>query len=273
MKENLYPGFIGALEVHDRAGEKTRNPWIISADERPRERLLSMGPEALSDHELLAILLNTGIRGKNVAVLAGELLERLDRHKDIPPVKEITRLCGLGLSKACTVVAMLEYGRRRWGAAGVKIKHPQDIFTLVRHYADRKQERFLCLSLNGAHEVLSVRVVTVGLLNRTIVHPREVFADVILDRAAALAVAHNHPSGRLQPSAEDDDITARLKTSAEVLDLRLLDHLVFCESAWFSYRQSGRMEELDFLFRDPPGEQAEKEAKAKTEGVEKSTGS
>ncbi|MDR2021557.1 MAG: DNA repair protein RadC [Treponema sp.] len=249
MEENLYPDFIGTIAACDGADEKARDlkSWTVSAGDRPRERLLTMGPGALSDHELLAILLNTGIRGKNVAVLARELLERLDRDKDIPPVRELTRLYGLGLSKACAVVAMLEYGRRRWGAAGIRIKHPQDIFTLVRHNADRKQERFLCISLNGAHEVLSVRVVTVGLLNRTIVHPREVFADVILDRAAALAVAHNHPSGQLRPSAEDDDITARLKTAADILGLKLLDHLIFSESAWFSYRQSGRMEELEFL--------------------------
>jgi DNA repair protein RadC len=203
------------------------------------------GPGALSDHELLAVLLNTGIRGKNVAVLARELLERLDRDKDIPPVKELARLSGLGETKACAVAAMLEYGRRRWGASGIRIKSPQDIFALVRHNADRKQERFLCLSLNGAHEVLAVRVVTIGLVNRTIVHPREVFADVIQDRAAALAVAHNHPSGKLQPSPEDDEITGRLKASAEILGLRLLDHLIFSETAWYSYRQSGRLGELE----------------------------
>jgi DNA repair protein RadC len=256
MEENIYPGFIGNIEVRDRGGEKIPG-WGIRGllpEDLPRERLLASGPEALSDHELLAILLNTGIRGKNVAVLAKELLERLDRDKDIPPVKELSRLSGLGETKACAVVAMLEYGRRRWGASGVRIKHPQDIFTLVRHYADRKQERFLCLSLNGAHEVLAVRVVTVGLVNRTIVHPREVFADVILDRAAALIVAHNHPSGQLQPSSEDDEITCRLKAAAEILSLRLLDHLIFSESAWFSYRQNGRLEDQDFVDSGPlPG--------------------
>jgi DNA repair protein RadC len=247
MEENLYPGFIGSLEVRDRNAKKNlrRNPRDLFSEERPRERLLTLGPGGLSDHELLAILLNTGIRGKNVTILAGELLERLDRNKDIPPVEELARLNGLGETKACAVVAALEYGRRRWGASGLRIKHPQDIFTLIRHNADRKQERFLCLSLNGAHEVLAIRVVTIGLLNRTIVHPREVFADVILDRAAALIIAHNHPSGQLLPSSEDDEITVRLKIAADILGLRLLDHLIFSESAWFSYRQNGRMEDQD----------------------------
>jgi DNA repair protein RadC len=222
-----------------------------SVEDRPRERLLSAGSAALSDQELLAILLNTGIKGKNVMVLARELLERLDRDKEIPPVKELSALAGMGQSKACAIVAMLEFGRRRWGAAGVPIKHPQDIFALVRHYADRKQERFICLSLNGAHEVLEVRVVTIGLVNRTIVHPREVFADVILDRAAALIVAHNHPSGQLQPSAEDDEITFRLKAAAEILGLHFLDHLIFSASTWFSYSQSGRMESSGLAYSVP----------------------
>ncbi|GHU82031.1 hypothetical protein FACS189468_5730 [Spirochaetia bacterium] len=171
-------------EVRDVAGSRPGipGPLALPEDRRPRERLRREGPAALSDQELLAILLNTGIRGKNVTVLAGELLERLDRDKDIPPVRELARLQGLGESKACSVAAMLEFGRRRWGAAGTRIKHPREIYALIRHYADRRQERFICLSMNGAHEVLAVRIVTLGLVNRTIVHPREVFADPLLDR-------------------------------------------------------------------------------------------
>ncbi|MDR2258781.1 MAG: DNA repair protein RadC [Treponema sp.] len=243
MKDAIYPGFAGGIETRDSGDRQcpVLSPRDILPAGRPRERLLAMGPEALSDHELLSILLNTGIRGKNVTLLAKELLERLDRSKDIPPVKELARLTGLGDSKACAVVAMLEYGRRRWGVSGARIKHPQDIFTLIRHYADRKQERFLCVSLNGAHETLAVRVVTVGLVNRTIVHPREVFSDVIQDRAAAVIAAHNHPSGRLKPSPDDDDVTRTLARAADVLGIRFLDHIIFSETAYFSYRQARKM--------------------------------
>jgi DNA repair protein RadC len=147
----------------------------------------------------------------------------------------------MGASKACTVAAMLEFGRRRWGGVGSVIKYPDEIFSLVRHYADRKQERLISLSLNGAHEVLAVRVVTVGLVNRTIVHPREVFADLIQDRAAAFAVAHNHPSGQITPSNEDDEITWRLLKASEILGLHFLDHVIFSETAWWSYRQNGKL--------------------------------
>jgi DNA repair protein RadC len=211
--------------------------------ERPRERLIKYGPEALSDRELLAILLNAGVKGKNVAVLASDLLARLDQDKGIPSVEDLILLTGLGECKACAIAAMLEFGRRRWGSSGTKIRHPSDIYALIRHNADRKREHFLCASLNGAHEVIAVRVITVGLVNRTIVHPREVYADVITDRAVAVVVAHNHPSGRLIPSGEDDDITIRLKAAADILGINFLDHLIFSHEAYFSYRQSGRLDE------------------------------
>jgi len=191
----------------------------------------------------LAILLNTGIRGKNVKALAADLLGLLDRTKDIPSIKEISRLAGIGFSKACAVAAMLEFGRRRYGSFSARIKQPADIFTLVRHYADRKQERFISISLNGAHEVLAVRIVTIGLVNKTIVHPREVFADLIQDRAAAFCVAHNHPSGKLESSQEDDEITQRLQAAARILGLHFVDHIIFSETAWWSFKEHGKLAE------------------------------
>ena len=212
-------------------------------DEQPREKLKIRGPAALSDSELLTILLNSGIRGKNVKALAEDLQGLLDKNKDIPPIKEISRLSGIGLSKACAVAAMLEFGRRRYGAFSARIKEPADIFTLIRHYADRKQERFISLSLNGAHEVLAVRIVTIGLVNKTIVHPREVFADLIQDRAAAFCVAHNHPSGQLESSQEDNEITERLQSAARILGLHFVDHIIFSESSWWSFREHGKLED------------------------------
>jgi DNA repair protein RadC len=241
--DNLYSGYFAESRARYTGEGKRPGGSVLDlpADQRPRERLLARGPAALSDTELLALLLNTGTRGKTVSVLAGELLGLLDRHKEIPPVTELSRITGLGETKAAAVAAMLEFGRRRWGAAGKRVSRPEEIFALVRHNADRKQERFISISLNGAHEALAVRVVTIGLLNRTIVHPREVFADLIADRAAAFAVAHNHPSGKLDPSAEDNEITCRLEAAAEILGLHFLDHLIFTETGWWSYLQNGRI--------------------------------
>jgi len=214
----------------------------VPLEKRPREKLLSGGPASLSDGELLAVLLNTGIRGKNVKILAADLLAFLDKNdKDIPSVKEISSLAGIGKSKACAIAAMLEFGRRRYGGFSMRIKKPVDIFSLVRHYADRKQERFISLSLNGAHEVIAVRVVTIGLVNKTIIHPREVFADLIQDRAAAFCVAHNHPSGQLVSSPEDDAITDRLQSAAQILGLHFIDHIIFSQTAWWSFRENGKL--------------------------------
>ncbi|MDR1353483.1 MAG: DNA repair protein RadC [Treponema sp.] len=233
-------------ETREEAGkyvaEALTAPAKLPAEQRPRERLLKHGPEALSDQELLAVLLNTGVRGKNVAVLSGEVLTRLEQGERIPPVRELAQMAGLGVSKAGAVVAMLEFGRRRWGVTGARIDHPSDAFSLVRHYANRKQEYFICISLNGAHEVLAVRVITVGLVNRTIVHPREVFADALSDRACAIVCAHNHPSGMTEPSKEDDAVTESLKRAAEVLGINFLDHLIFTETAYFSYCQANRLD-------------------------------
>jgi len=229
------------IDYLDKKHYSRGSPLNLPPAQRPRERLICNGPAALTNVELLSVLLNAGIRGKSVTHLAAELQKLLDKNKDIPPVSEMSRLFGLGESKACAIAAMLEFGRRRWGATGSPIKFPEDIFILIRHNADRKQERFVSLSLNGAHEVLSVRVVTIGLVNRTIVHPREVFADIIQDRAAAFAVAHNHPSGRLLPSPEDDEITERLLRSSEILGLHFLDHIIFSENKWWSFRQNGRL--------------------------------
>jgi len=246
MNEICYADCLAELQAQYRGGKRKARtgPLDLALEQRPRERLIKKGPAALSDAELLALLLNTGIRGKNVSELAQELLGFLDRSRDIPPVAELSKLSGMGNSKACAVAAMLEFGRRRWGTNGSTIKYPEEIFSLVRHNADRKQERFISLSLNGAHEVLAVRVVTIGLVNRTIVHPREVFADLIQDRAAAFAVAHNHPSGKLTPSPEDDEITSRLLKASEILGLHFLDHVIFSETAWWSYRQNDQLRKV-----------------------------
>jgi DNA repair protein RadC len=208
---------------------------------RPRERLCREGPAALADKDLIAILLGTGVKGKNVCELATDIIELLDKKQSIPSVKEISRLTGMGTAKSCVIAAMLEFGRRQWGIRGVRIRHPSDVHPLLRHYADRRQERFIGMSLNGAHEVIATRVVTIGLVNQTIAHPREVFADMIADRANAAIVAHNHPSGSVAPSPEDDGMTYRLFEAGQILGINLLDHVIFTESSYYSYRQDGKL--------------------------------
>jgi len=213
-------------------------------EKRPqiRERLVRYGPAALSDLELMTAMLGSGIRGKPVGELAEEVLALIDFGKGMPEAKALGALGGMGEAKASAVAAALELGRRLFGVRDRKVSSPRDVWPLVSHWSDRKQERFICCSLNGAHELIAIRVVSVGLVNRTVVHPREVFADPITDRACAVIVAHNHPSGRLDPSPEDREITRRLKEAADTLGIALLDHLIFSGGGFFSFVEHGLLE-------------------------------
>jgi DNA repair protein RadC len=142
------------------------------SEEQPRirERLARDGPASLSDVELLAALLGTGMRGKGVHELAGEVLGLIDSAGRVPDAETLGRLSGIGEAKASAVCAALELGRRLFGVRDRKVASPGDVWPLVSHWSDRKQERFICCSLNGAHELIAVRVVSVGLVNRTVVH-------------------------------------------------------------------------------------------------------
>jgi len=215
---------------------------VADAHPRVRERLAREGPAALSDAELLAALIGTGMRGKSVQELAQEVLGLLDSSKRVPEAEALARLSGIGGAKASAVCAALELGRRLYGVRDKRISSPAEVWPVVAHWADRKQEKFICCSLNGAHELIAVRVVSVGLINKTVVHPREVYADPITDRACAVIVAHNHPSGRLDPSSEDREITRRLKEAAETLGIALLDHLIFSGEGYFSFVEHGLLE-------------------------------
>jgi DNA repair protein RadC len=147
---------------------------------------------------------------------------------------DILDIEGIGQAKATLIAAAFEFVRRRIKPEGVKVRSAADVLPLIQHYADRRQEHFLCVSLNGAHEVIQVRVVTIGLVDQSHVHPREVFADPIADRASAVILAHNHPSGQLTPSPEDRDVTHRLKVAGDVLGIQVLDHVIFTAKGWYS---------------------------------------
>src|SRR3972149_2201303 len=163
----------------------------IPQQDRPREKLLRKGAAALSDQELLAVLLGKGTPGMDVMTLAGKLARVMDDKGLRVRAEDLTSFDGVGDAKATLILAAIEFARRRIKPDGAKIETPADLLPHVRHYADRKQEHFICASINGANEVLNIRVVSIGLIDRSPVHPREVFADVLLDRASAVIVAHN----------------------------------------------------------------------------------
>jgi len=209
--------------------------------DRPREKLAARGPEALSDTELLAILLGSGVKGKDVFQVAHAILRKLDRDREKVNVETLVSIEGVGLAKACQIVASFEFARRRLLRRSVVIQKAQDVLPLVSYIANKKQEYFLCISLNGANEVIGNRVVTVGLLNTNQVHPREVFADAISDRAASIILVHNHPSGVLKPSPDDLATTRQLVDAGRILGIPVLDHIIVTRKGYLSFKESGLM--------------------------------
>jgi len=213
----------------------------IPKHDRPREKLLSRGARALTDQELLAILLGKGTPGMDVMTLAAKLAKVVDEKGLDLRAEDLTQFEGVGDAKATLILAAVEFARRRIKPEGFKIESPVDVLPLIRHYADRRQEHFLCLSINGANEVINIRVVCIGLVDRTPVHPREVFADALTDRASGIIVAHNHPSGPLEPTAWDVEMTKQLKAAGDVVGVTLLDHMIFNRTGHFSFLEAGRL--------------------------------
>lgn len=209
--------------------------------ERPREKLLQKGAAALSDLELMAILLGSGTKSHDVLTVADRILKTIDKAGVNPSVNDLMDIEGVGPAKATLISAALEFARRRIRPEGFKISFPPDVLPLIQHYADRKQEHFICISLNGAKEVIAVRTVSVGLVDKTHVHPREVFADPITDRASAIIVAHNHPAGSLTPSTKDVEITERLKAAGHTLGIKLLDHIIFNHKGYYSLLENNEL--------------------------------
>lgn len=205
--------------------------------DRPREKLIKQGAAFLSDQELLAILLGKGTAKDDVFALSRKIIKIIDEKGAALTAQDIMAVDGIGMAKAAAIGAAFEFVRRRVKPQGLKIKFPADVLPLIHHYADRQQEHFLCLSINGANEVMSVRVVSIGLVNKTQVHPREVFADVLAERASAVIVAHNHPHGDLAPSREDIQVTKQLKDAAQTLGLTFLDHIIFNTTGYYSFAE------------------------------------
>ena len=213
----------------------------IPKHDRPREKLLAKGARALSDQELLAVLLGKGTSGTDVMALAGKLARVMDEKGLDVRSEDLMQLASIGDAKATLLLAAIEFARRRIKPEGVKIEMPADVLPLIRHYADRKQEHFLCTTVNGANEVIAVRVISIGLADRSPVHPREVFADAVADRASGIIVAHNHPAGGLEPSAADVEVTGQLKAAGSVVGIALLDHIIFNRTGYFSFLEAGKL--------------------------------
>jgi DNA repair protein RadC len=206
---------------------------------RPREKLKEKGVQALSDTELIAIILGSGIKGQDVRAIASKIARLIVDNKDKLSLELLLTVEGVGIAKASQILAGFELARRYIVKETIKIKDAKDVLPLLNDIADKKQEYFVCISLNGSNEVIEKRIVTVGLLDKTQVHPREVFADVITDRAAAVIFAHNHPSGELKPSSSDLKIHEQLTEAGKIIGINVLDQIIISKKGYYSFQEEG----------------------------------
>jgi DNA repair protein RadC len=205
---------------------------------RPREKLREKGAGALTDEELVAAILGMGTAGIDVRTMAKQVAGLLREHREALTLDHLQAVPGMGLAKGAQILSAFELARRHLIKETVKIECAKDLLPLVADIASKPQEHFVCISLNGANEVIEKRVVTIGLLDRSLVHPRDVYADVIKDRAAAVIFAHNHPSGDLRPSDADLKTQEQLVQAAKILGIRVLDHIIVSKKGYFSFQEA-----------------------------------
>lgn len=202
---------------------------------------MQRGAASLSDVELLAVLLGSGTRRASVLDLAARILRTCEGRLDHGSFDKLQSIRGVGKARACQIEAALELARRHIAKGRHVIREAADALPYLQSIRGKKQEHFVCVSLNGANEVIESRVVTVGLLDTNQVHPREVFSDPISDRAASVLVAHNHPSGTLEASPEDIALTRRIVDAGDLLGIRVLDHIIITADGFLSLKEAGHL--------------------------------
>ncbi|WNY24663.1 hypothetical protein MsAc7_01870 [Methanolapillus millepedarum] len=218
----------------------------LPVNERPQERLLKSGPESLSNAELLAVILRTGTKNRNVLDLCQQVLSEYSLKKlSRLSVSELKKTHGIGEAKACQIVSLFELSRRLESYTEEPkrlIKSPEDIFSFIYpKIREEKREKFIVLCLDTKNRVIREEVISIGSLNASIVHPREIFRPALMESAAAIVLIHNHPSGDPTPSPEDLDVTARIAGCGHLLGIEVLDHIIVGDGCFLSLKQEGKI--------------------------------
>lgn len=207
--------------------------------DRPREKLILKGAKALKDYELLAVLLGSGVKGCDVIKLSKQIIKLFEEDFENINLEKLLYTHGLGKAKASQIISAVELSKRYLIKESTYIRKASDIYDELKEYHNKKQEYFLCVYLDGANHIVKTKIITIGILNQSLVHPREVYAYAIEKRCASIIIAHNHPSGILEASDEDINVTKRLKKSGEILGIELLDHVIFTRLGFISLKEEG----------------------------------
>ena len=209
--------------------------------ERPREKLVKKGAKALKKEELLAILLRTGLKGKNALEIANDILVKYGDKKLLgASYEELRNIHGVGPTKAVQILAAIELGSRLFKEKSEKeiyINSPEDIIKELAHIKENKKENFVVLYLDARNKLIYKETVSIGSLNANLVHPREVFEPAVRYLAAQIVLAHNHPSGDPEPSEDDLEITKRLIESGKILGIEIVDHIIITKTGFTSFKE------------------------------------
>jgi len=219
----------------------------VPRPDQPREKLIKHGPQFLSNSELLAILIGSGYKGKNVLQLAKETLKKY-QTKNLPKLnyQQLISQKGIGPVAACRILAAFELSQRLvldQDDESIIIKKPEDVFKLLKEIGSYKKEHFIGLYLNARNQLIYQETISIGSLEANIVHPREVFEPAIKNHASGVIVAHNHPSGEPIPSSEDLEISASLVKAGKILGIELIDHIIITKKTFTSLKDRGEIDE------------------------------
>ena len=218
----------------------------IPLSERPRERLINKGVEYLSNEELLAILLKTGTKDSSVKVLASNILKQLDNIKSLKDInlQNLIKIKGIGKVKACEILAAIELGKRlnekTMYINQIKIYSSDSIYEYYKDKLnDKKQEHFYCVYLDVKNHIIKDKLLFIGTINESLIHPREIFKEAYLLSAFSVICVHNHPSGNVNPSNNDIVMTKQLKEVGKMLGIKVLDHIIIGKDGYFSFNDNG----------------------------------
>ncbi|MDZ4712939.1 MAG: DNA repair protein RadC [bacterium] len=209
--------------------------------DKPREKLSQRGVQSLSSHELLMVLLGSGIPNRDVAELSADILKVIEVEKENITLEKLTNIKGIGKAKAGQILSAFELAKRYLIKDEKKIRNTDDILALVQDIRDKKQEHFITITLTGASALIEKREVFKGTINFSVVHPREIFADAISDRAAGIIFVHNHPADDAQPSEADIKLTNQLCDAAKLMGIQVIDHIIVTKNNYFSFQAEGML--------------------------------